>query len=77
MTTFEQGWAARPFKEQFPHMRDDDAKQLDAINEAVTTLYMSGILTEGARDSIRRKRVPRAVAEALERARVQQKGEPT
>ena len=27
--TFEQGWAARPFKEQFPELSDKEAERLD------------------------------------------------
>ena len=37
--TFEQGWAAKPFKEQFPDMDTDVATRLDRINEAITKLF--------------------------------------
>lgn len=67
-TTFEQGWAARPFKEQFPQLSDASAERLDAINEAITTVYVGGIATHGWVDQIRKTKFPKIVAEALAEA---------
>ena len=36
--TFEQGWSARPFKEQFPDLTDIEAQRLDEVNKAISTL---------------------------------------
>ena len=59
--TFEQGWAARPFKEQFPDMDTDVATRLDRINEAITTLFLEGMITESQMHAIRQKRFPKMV----------------
>lgn len=67
--TFEQGWSARPFKEQFPELSDSAAEQLDKINEAITRLYMSHCLTTGQMDAIRSKKFPKIVSKAIAKAR--------
>ena len=63
--TFEQGWAAKPFKVQFPQLSDESASRLDAINEAITLLYLSGIITHSMVASARQKKFPKVVADAL------------
>lgn len=68
MTTFEQGWGARPFKEQFPQLDDEDAAKLDEINGAITLLFAHGVLTYSMTSNAR-SRLPRVVAEALRNAR--------
>lgn len=67
--TFEQGWAARPFKEQFPELSGKEAKRLDDINAAITLLSIAGILTFSQSDLIRRKRMPKVVSAAISKAR--------
>ena len=67
--TFEQGWAARPFKEQFPELSDKEAERLDKINAAITLLSIAGILTFSQRDSIRQKKMPKVVAAAISKSR--------
>lgn len=64
-TTFEQGWAARPFKEQFPQLTDHQANNLDKVNEAITTLLMSDMLTDSAYKMLREKKFPKLVASEL------------
>ena len=59
--TFEQGWAARPFKEQFPDMDEDTAGRLDKINSAITTLFLEDMITESQMHSIRQKKFPKMV----------------
>lgn len=66
--TFEQGWAARPFKEQFPVLEDKQAERLDRLNGAITDLYVGGMLTASQMNAIRSKKMPRAVSEALAKA---------
>ena len=72
--TFEQGWSARPFKEQFPELSDADARKLDEVNKAISTLYFDDMLTDGQLDTIRDKKFPRLVSEAVSQAR-KEKGE--
>ena len=67
--TFEQGWSARPFKEQFPELTDIEAQKLDKVNEAISTLYFDDMLTDGQLDTIRDKKFPRLVSEAVSQAR--------
>lgn len=67
--TFEQGWAARPFKEQFPELDDKAAARLDSINKAITTLMMSDCLTFSQADAIRQKKFPKVVSVAINKAR--------
>ncbi len=70
--TFEQGWAARPFKEQFPELIDDEAERLDKINAAITLLSMADLLTFSQTDAIRQKKMPKVVSAAISKARAAQ-----
>lgn len=63
--TFEQGWAARPFKEQFPFLPDREAERLDRLNRAITDMVMADLITNSQLDSIRRKRFPKLVGEVV------------
>lgn len=63
--TFEQGWAARPFAEQFPEMDEQEAKRLDHINTSITTLYLAGLLTDSQAKDIREKKFPKVVTKAV------------
>ena len=72
--TFEQGWSARPFKEQFPELSDFEAQRLDKVNEGIYRLYFDDMLTDGQLDTIRDKKFPRLVSEAVSQAR-KEKGE--
>ena len=67
--TFEQGWSARPFKEQFPELPDADARKLDEVNKAISTLYFDDMLTYSQMDAIRDKKFPRLVSKAVSQAR--------
>lgn len=66
--TFEQGWAARPFKEQFPQLSDNAAGHLDRVNAAITDLYLSEVITHSAMENARQKKFPKLVAKALAEA---------
>ena len=72
--TFEQGWSARPFKEQFPELTDIEAQSLDKVNEAICRLYFDDMLTRPQLDIIRTKKFPDLVSEAVSQAR-KKKGE--
>lgn len=63
--TFEQGWGARPFKEQFPQLSTATAQRLDDINAAITLLYVRDLITESMMLSARNKKFPKVVAAAL------------
>lgn len=63
--TFEQGWAARPFKVQFPQLSDDSAAQLDAINSAITTLWVEDLLTDSTYSLLRNRKFPQIVSRKL------------
>ena len=63
--TLEQGWAARPFKEQFPFLPDRKAERLDRLNRAITDMVMAGLITNSQHNSIRRKRFPKLVGEVV------------
>lgn len=67
--TFEQGWAARPFKKQFPELSNSDAQKLDEINEAITLLSLTDMLTNSQFDAIRSKRFPKMVSRLVHKAR--------
>ena len=67
--TFEQGWAARSFSEQFPNMDAKDALHLDRLNRAVTDLYMADMLTDSQIKAIREKKMPKAVSKAVAKMR--------
>ena len=72
--TFEQGWSARPFKEQFPELSDFEAQRLDKVNEGIYRLYFDDMLTDDQLYAIRDKKFPRLVSEAVSQAR-KEKGE--
>ena len=67
-TTFEQGWAARPFKEQFPQLTQEEAEHLDKLNKYITYLRFADMLTDNQADTIRQRKMPHAVGKALEAA---------
>ena len=67
--TFEQGWAARPFKEQFPELDDEQAKWLDRLNFSITDLLLSDQLTDSQVRAIREKKFPKVVGKAVREAR--------
>lgn len=77
--SFEQGWAARPFKEQFPFLTDRAANRLDRLNKAITDMAMAGLITNSQLDAIRRKRFPKLVGEVVrayqDRATATEEGE--
>lgn len=68
--TFEQGWAARPFKEQFPELSDKAAERLDKINAAITMLGVNDMLTFSQVEAIRHKRFPKLVSTQINEARL-------
>ena len=72
--TFEQGWSARPFKEQFPELSDTDARKLDEVNKAIYLLYLSDMTTHAQNVSIRNTKFPKMVKDLLNQAR-KEKGE--
>lgn len=63
MSSFELGWSARPFKEQFPQLSDNEAMLFDEDNKALLRLRVRGYLTEKARDAVVKK-----IGKALETA---------
>ena len=63
--TLEQGWAARPFKEQFPFLPDMEAERLDRLNKAIMDMVMADLITNSQLDSIRHKRFPKLVGEVV------------
>ena len=67
--TFEQGWAARPFGEQFPELPPDRAAWLDRLNLGITDMRLSGLMTDAASDTARYKKFPKIVAQELAKAR--------
>ena len=67
--TFEQGLAARPFKEQFPELSDMEAQKLDRVNVSITRLYFAGLLTDAQLITIRDKKFPNFVSETVSQAR--------
>lgn len=76
--TFEQGWAARPFKEQFPQLTDTEAEHLDKLNSYITYLRLADMLTDSQAHAMRQKKMPLAVGKALDAAakRAQQGEQP-
>ena len=68
--TFEQGWAADPFKDQFPELEEKDAKHLDNVNHAITMLLLSDMITSSQCDNIRSKRFPKLVSKYVNKAKV-------
>ena len=69
MDTFEQGWAARPFKYQFPELSDNDAASIDRRYRAVTDMLMADLITRTQAESIRMKRFPKIVSRLVTLAR--------
>ena len=67
--TFEQGWSARPFKEQFPELSDFEAQRLDKVNEGIYRLYFDDMLTDDQLYKIRDEKFPRLVSEAVSQTR--------
>ena len=67
--TFEQGWSARPFKEQFPELSDFEAQRLDKVNEGIYRLYFDDMLTDDQLYKIRDEKFPRLVSEAVNQVR--------
>lgn len=67
--TFEQGWAARPFAEQFPELPADRAAWLDRLNVGITDMLLSGLMTDSAVDAARNKKFPKIVSRELAKAR--------
>ena len=67
--TFEQGWAARPFAEQFPELPADRAAWLDRLNRGITDMLMSGLMTDSAADAARNKKFPKIVSKEVAKAR--------
>ena len=65
--TFEQGWAAKPFKEQFPNMDESAAGRLDEINSAITTLLIGGMITYSQMTTIREKKFPKLVGQEVDK----------
>lgn len=63
--TFEQGWAALPFKEQFPDLPQREAERLDRLNHAITDMAMADLLTSSQVRDIRTKRFPKLVGEVV------------
>ena len=70
--TFEQGWAARPFKEQFPELSDRAAERLDKANMAIFGLFLNDLITDSENTKIRQKRFPKLVSEEVSKARKEQ-----
>ena len=69
MDTFEQGWAARPFKEQFPELSDEDAAHLDQLNHSITNMLLADLITSAQAQAIRMKRFPKIVSRLVTLAR--------
>lgn len=70
--TFEQGWAARPFKEQFPELTESEAAHLDHLNHAITHLVIGGLLTKSQVQAIRAKKFTKLVSKYINAARKRQ-----
>ena len=67
--TFDQGWAARPFAEQFPELPADRAAWLDRLNMGITDMLLSGLMTESAVAAARSRKFPKLVSKELRKAR--------
>ncbi len=70
----EQGWSARPFKEQFPELGEAEAKMLDEVNHAISSLYFGDMITEIQWNTIRNKKFPKMVSSFVMDARRKNKG---
>ena len=66
--TFEQGWSARPFKEQFPELSEADARKLDEVNKAICLLYFMDLTTHSQNVGIRNTKFPKLVKKMLNQA---------
>lgn len=64
MSSFELGWDAPSFKEQFPELSDYDAAHFDLDNDAITRLRIRGYLTDSARDAAIKK-IGKAIKKSL------------
>ena len=53
----EMGWGALPMKEQHPILHSDVAGQFDADNDAISRLYLRGLITQSQADAARKKYV--------------------
>lgn len=71
--TFEQGWAARPFAEQFPELPKEASDRLDRLNAAVTDLYLADMLTQSEVERARKK-FSRVLGRELAKAHAAQQG---
>lgn len=65
----EQGWAARPFAEQFPELPERDAKLFDDINRAITLLSVHGMMTPSQMENIRGKKFTNLIRRKVKDAR--------
>lgn len=63
----EMGWGARPLKEQFPMISENDAQHLDRDNQDFHRLKVRGLITDVEARSIR-KRYAKSVEEAIKAA---------
>lgn len=71
--TFEQGWGARPFKEQFPILTDKEADRLDMLNRAITDMLLNDLITDSQMRKIRMHKFPKVVSKVLAKAYGQNK----
>lgn len=72
--TFEQGWAARPFKEQFPELDDKAAEFLDHLNMCITDMLIADLITDSQGHAIRQKKFPKLVSKEVNAARAKEQG---
>lgn len=73
--TFEQGWAARPFKEQFPELDGKAAERLDRLNMGITDMLIASLITDSQAHAIRQKKFPKLVSKEVNAARAKAQGE--
>jgi hypothetical protein len=66
--TFEQGWASKPFREQFPNLTNKEAERLDRLNHAITDMFLNDLITDSQMRKIRMERFPKVVKKALDKA---------
>ena len=71
--TLEQGWAARPFKEQFPELDDKVADRLDRLNLGITDMLIADLITDSQAHAIRQKKFPKLVSKEVSAARSKNK----
>lgn len=53
----QMGWGALPMKQQHPVLHEDVASQFDADNEAVSRLFLRGLITQSQADGARKRYV--------------------